>query len=716
MDAFGLVAIGFASYVVFSSGVIINYWQGKNSYSLTKGGFLGVLVSIFGMLSLVSDFDSLPIIGVLSLVIFFVYEGGWPSRVLLRDSTDFDLEPPNLDNLDAIIIIIGILSMSLYVIPYLALTIILLRRRFSPDSKKYYVNDRSKNQTRTEAILSLAGVHTSEDAFFIIRSAIKKKDLDLETVFHGMDFNEDGRIDRKEFTEGLQALIGTEVAPLTAYTILKAIDLDDDGTIDLEEFSIALARESISEQNDSGEPSIKDKSSNKWFIDSGKKIVLSTSTSLFMLLMTSMCSVFLFIHSGEMVSNWGRAATFSQQFHCWYVQSEIGGICTGIHAQNLLTNGQFSPTMFRGYMSTSPFGIDGPYIWILSTLFSILAICLNLHFAYRIVTIYDAEIQRKKDELKFVWSLSLDPNALVNGKIEPLLPIIPARPPRIQYLYIIFSIFILFQIFAATSYYSPEREEIVINSHVDSDEIYWEHWDYFSIERASSSSTESLIPMLTSPCGTDLDSCITNSHQSSRTATFEFDDNRWYLEVTIGLLLQMLIMALCMIPMIVTVRDGANSSGALASIAPISSLKHEPIPSVSELGGVFAEDDRTLQIDKVLEMLEEQIREAKDEAESLKNELQDTKEQIVILEDTIEKKDIELAEMSQVRDEVATITENIVAEGGNSKFNIQDSAFSGDVYAGSNRIETQVINDPSEIAKAVIEAYKAGRKERTVDD
>ena len=57
-----------------------------------------------------------------------------------------------------------------------------------------------------------------------------------------------------------------------------------------------------------------------------------------------------------------------------------------------------------------------------------------------------------------------------------------------------------------------------------------------------------------------------------------------------------------------------------------------------------------------------------------------------------------------------------MAEGGDSKFNIQDSAFSGDVYAGSNRIETQVINDPSEIAKAVIEAYKAGRKERTVDD
>ena len=254
-----LIVFGFASYIVFSSSVAISYWQGKNFFSLTKGGFVGVLLSIFGMFSLVVNDDFVPAIGALSLVIFFGYEGGWPSQVLLRDSTDFDLDPPNLDNLDGIIIVIGVLGMALYVTPYLALTIILLRRIISPDSKKYYVSDRSTNQTRTEAILSLAGVHTSEDAFFIIRSAIKKNGLDLETVFHGMDFNEDGRIDRKEFTEGLQALIGTEVAPLTAYTILKAIDLDDDGTIDLEEFSIALARESISEQNDSGEPSIKDK-------------------------------------------------------------------------------------------------------------------------------------------------------------------------------------------------------------------------------------------------------------------------------------------------------------------------------------------------------------------------------------------------------------------------------------------------------------------------
>lgn len=714
MDQYALLIVfGFASYIVFSSSVAINYWQGKNSFSLTKGGFVGVLLSIFGMFCLVLGENFVPIIGVLSLVIFFGYEGGWPNQVLLRDSTDFDLDPPNLDNLDGIIIIIGILGMTLYVTPYLALTIILLRRIFSPDSKKYYVSDRSTNQTRTEVILSLAGVHTSEDAFFIIRSAIKKKDLDLETVFHGMDFNEDGRIDRKEFTQGLQALIGTEVAPLTAYTILKAIDLDDDGTIDLEEFSIALADESISEQNDSGEPTINEKASNNSFIGSGKNIVLSTGTSLIMSVMTTICSVYLFIHSAEMISNWGNAAEYMNQFHCWYVSLDPGGICMGIHGQLWVTNGQFSPSMFRGYMSTSPFGIDGPYIWILSTVFSILAICLNLHFALRIGTVWRAEIQRKIDESKFVYSLSLDPNALVNGKIEPLLPIIPARPPRIQYLYILFSIFIVFQIFAATSYYSPEREA----GEEYGDESYWEHWDYYSIHRISSSTTSSnLIPMLESPCGTNLDSCITSANESSRTAQLEFDTNRWYLEVTIGLLLQMLIMALSMIPMVVTVRDGANSSAALASIAPISSLKHEPIPSVSELGGVYAEEDGTLQMDKVLQMLEDQIRDAKEESEALKEELQETKEQIIILEDTLEKKEIELEEINQVRDEVATINEKILSEGGDSKFNIHDSALSGDIYSRSNRIGTQVINDPSEIAKAVIEAYKAGRKERSVED
>ena len=49
----------------------------------------------------------------------------------------------------------------------------------------------------------------------------------------------------------------------------------------------------------------------------------------------------------------------------------------------------------------------------------------------------------------------------------------------------------------------------------------------------------------------------------------------------IGLLL-MLIMALCMIPMIITVRDGANSS-ELWLRWPHRSM-HEPIPSVSVSG------------------------------------------------------------------------------------------------------------------------------------
>ena len=61
-------------------------------------------------------------------------------------------------------------------------------------------------------------------------------------------------------------------------------------------------------------------------------------------------------------------------------------------------------------------------------------------------------------------------------------------------------------------------------------------------------------------------------------------------------------------------------------------------------------------------MLEEQIREAKDEP-ILEKRITGYQRPDSILEDTIEKKDIELAEMSQ-EDEVATM-QNIVAEGGN---------------------------------------------------
>ena len=65
-----LIIFGFASYIVFSSSVAISYWQGKNFFSLTKGGFVSVLVSIFGMFSLVVDYGFVSAIGALSLVIF----------------------------------------------------------------------------------------------------------------------------------------------------------------------------------------------------------------------------------------------------------------------------------------------------------------------------------------------------------------------------------------------------------------------------------------------------------------------------------------------------------------------------------------------------------------------------------------------------------------------------------------------------------------------
>jgi len=715
-------------YLAFVLYTAVNYRRGQNIFHLTQGGLVAVLVSGLGVFSFLVDLtDLVGIIGVFSLILFFGYEGGWPSQIMLRDSSSFDLDPSNIDNMDGVIIILGILGMPFFVTPYIALVIVLLRRRFSQDGRQYFVTDRSTNQTRTEAILSLAGVHTSEDAFFIIRSAIKQKGLDWLSVFEGMDANEDGRIDRKEFTNGLQALIGTEVAPLTAYTILKAIDLDDDGTIDPEEFSIALAEEkSTGDGIDSEEHSSNEKASKSSTSSSRKPISMSISASSILFAMSMMCSIFLLLHSSSMLGTWtdavevktrwdcmegfsshssscsnphhGWSLDFNDGFHYYmdgdFAWGETGG--SNYYYSNSLwdTYGPYSPTMYNGYMSNSNVGIDSPFPWILTMLFSIGSMSLSLHLAYRIGKVYSAELARRSDEIKFIHAISLNPNALNEGKVQPLLPVAPEHPPHIRYLAILVALFVLFTVLAASSYYKPQR-----TSHDSS-------WDYTMFQFGASNNQE-LLPHLSDICGGDtLDSC--NIQQG-------FSD--WQLEVTIGLLLQMLIMWLAIFPMFIMVRDNDNSSEALTKVAPISSaLEREYIPSVSELGGVFAEEDGSLQMDKVLEMLEEQIREAREEAHALKDELQETKEQIIVLEETIEKKDVELTEMSRVRDEVATITENIVAEGGDPKFNIQDSAFSGDFYAGSNRIGTQVINDPSEIAKAVIEAYKAGRKERSVDD
>ena len=394
----------------------------------------------------------------------------------------------------------------------------------------------------------------------------------------------------------------------------------------------------------------------------------------------------------------GWSLDFNDGFHYYmdgdFAWGETGG--SNYYYSNSLwdTYGPYSPTMYNGYMSNSNVGIDSPFPWILTMLFSIGSMSLSLHLAYRIGKVYSAELARRSDEIKFIHAISLNPNALNEGKVQPLLPVAPEHPPHIRYRTILVVLFVLFTVLAASSYYKPQR-----TSHDSS-------WDHTMFQFGAKNNQE-FLPMMSDICGGhNYDSC-----------NIQLGFSDWQLGVTIGLLLQMLIMLFAILPMFIMVRDNDNSSEALTKVTPISSaLEREYIPSVSELGGVFAEEDGSLQMDKVLEMLEEQIREAREEAHALKDELQETKEQIIVLEETIEKKDVELTEMSRVRDEVATITENIVAEGGDPNFNIQDSAFSGDVYAGSNRIGTQVINDPSEIAKAVIEAYKAGRKERSVDD
>ena len=732
MDVWGSVILTIFLYITFVLYTAVNYGRGQNIFHLTRGGLVAVLVSGLGVFSFLIDMaDFVGIIGVFSLILFFGYETGWPSQIMLRDSTDFDLDSPNLDNVDGVIIILGILGIFLFVTPYVAFLIILLRRLFT-SGREYFVTDRSTNQTRTEAILSLAGVHKSEDAFFIIRSAIEQKGLDWMSVFEGMDANEDGRIDRKEFTNGLQALIGTEVVPLTAYTILKAIDLDDDGTIDPEEFSIALAQVRPTEDGiDSEEQLPKEKTSKISTFFSREPISTNTSLSSILFILSTVCSIFLLMHSAIMLETWTEAVEAKTRWDCMEGFSDHGASCADIdtrpdgwenfryemvniksstsgegsgsnyYYENYVwdTSGPYSSTMYHGYMSTSNVGIDSPFPWIVTILFSIGAIVVSIHLGYRISKVYSAEIERRKDEIKFLQEISLNPNALIEGKVEPLLPVIPEQPPHVRYFAILLSLFLLFCLFAASSYWVPERTE------------HDQSWDYVMFQ-IDMSNEDALIPQLNDICRGDTDSCI---------IAYDVDNNQilseLIFEVTIGICLQMLIMLFAILPLFVTVRDQDNSSEALAKVTPISSaLQGEYIPSVSELGGVFAEEDGSLQMDKVLEMLEEQIREAREEAHALKDELQETKEQIIVLEETIEKKDIELTEMSQVRDEVATITENIVAEGGDPNFNIQDSAFSGDVYAGSNRIGTQVINDPSEIAKAVIEAYKAGRKERSVDD
>ena len=120
--------------------------------------------------------------------------------------------------------------------------------------------------------------------------------------------------------------------------------------------------------------------------------------------------------------------------------------------------------------------------------------------------------------------------------------------------------------------------------------------------------------------------------------------------------------------------------------------------------------DKPVSAKDVLEELAKEMRAARKESELLRGQLAETKIKVSDLEVELEKKTIELEGIQAISvDMERLIQENEIP--GNKNLSLMDSVMVGDNLFSGDKIDQQIVNDPKAIAKAAIEAYKAGRQD-----
>lgn len=133
--------------------------------------------------------------------------------------------------------------------------------------------------------------------------------------------------------------------------------------------------------------------------------------------------------------------------------------------------------------------------------------------------------------------------------------------------------------------------------------------------------------------------------------------------------------------------------------------------SGTPLPGVGRSDNAPNKVTSAKEVLAElanEMRATRVESEMLRVQLNETRIQVSSLESELERKAAELEAIQALTNDM----ERIIKQGEDSSsknLSLMDSVLVGDPLFNGDKIDKQVVNDPKAIAKAAIEAYKAGR-------
>lgn len=138
------------------------------------------------------------------------------------------------------------------------------------------------------------------------------------------------------------------------------------------------------------------------------------------------------------------------------------------------------------------------------------------------------------------------------------------------------------------------------------------------------------------------------------------------------------------------------------------------IPSTQNISGAQINHSPASAND-VLDALRREMRQTRQESELLRTELSKTKTKITRLEYELDEKTSELQSIQELSQEM----EKIIAEtnlSGEKSLSLMDSVMVGDALFNGDKIDRQIFNDPNAIARAAIEAYKEGQKDKELLD
>lgn len=153
------------------------------------------------------------------------------------------------------------------------------------------------------------------------------------------------------------------------------------------------------------------------------------------------------------------------------------------------------------------------------------------------------------------------------------------------------------------------------------------------------------------------------------------------------------------------------------SMAMQTTTPHPPATNIdSEPTSVpLAAEQRTdpVTFSELLEALDSQLKEAIEEAHGLRTQLEETKSKVTTLEVEVEQKDVLIEEIEASKSSLSQRLSDREQRGQAEEKNLSltDSVMVGDSIMGGMKIDKQVNNDPDAIARAVIAAYRAGRKD-----